>query len=181
MQSGVVALCWAWGPTCCTCADAFSLPAGFSVKQLSGVCQALADAADRLPHLSHLSMGMELDALLTSSNAAGVAPLAAMKQITSLAFVEYQVRTPMRPTAWVCAHAGMVQQVAGVGWGLSADMALLACSMLRFRIGVLDWLILLSHLLYCFHLCSTCTLRAQHMRAMRWCHQWLLSCPACSP
>lgn len=68
------------------------LPAGFSVKQLMGVCQALAAAGGRLPHLAHISMGMELDALLSSSGAAGVAPLAGLTQLTSLAFVEYQVR-----------------------------------------------------------------------------------------
>lgn len=62
------------------------------MKQLTGVCQAIANAADRLPHLAHISMGMELDALLSSSSAAGVSPLAALTQLTSLAFVEYQVR-----------------------------------------------------------------------------------------
>lgn len=69
------------------------------MKQLSGVCQALADAAERLPHLSHVSLGMELDALLSSSNAAGVAPLAGIKQLTSLAFVEYQVRDAIQSTS----------------------------------------------------------------------------------
>jgi hypothetical protein len=55
------------------------------------VCQALADAADRLPNLAHISLGMELDALLSSHQAAGVSPLSGLTQLTSLAFVEYQV------------------------------------------------------------------------------------------
>lgn len=67
---------------------------GFSVKQLTGVCEALAAAGGRLPHLAHISMGMELDALLSSSGAAGVAPLARLTQLTSLAFVEYQYMHP---------------------------------------------------------------------------------------
>jgi hypothetical protein len=68
------------------------------VKQLTEVCQAIADAADRLPHLAYISMGMELDALLSSSSAAGVSPLAALTQLTSLAFVEYQVSLGSRWT-----------------------------------------------------------------------------------
>lgn len=77
--------------------DDHSLPprttpaAGFSVKQLSDVCQSLADAAEHLPHLAHITFACELDALLSSSQAAGLSPLAGLKQLTSLAFVGYQV------------------------------------------------------------------------------------------
>lgn len=65
--------------------------AGFSVKQLSALCQALSDAAPQLPHLRLISWGCELDALLSSSGAAGLSTLTGCKQLTSLAFVEYQV------------------------------------------------------------------------------------------
>lgn len=69
------------------------LPAGFSVKQLSDLCQALSDAADKLPNLRHLSMGMELDALLSSNGGAGLSPLAGCTQLTSLSLAQYQVST----------------------------------------------------------------------------------------
>lgn len=55
------------------------------------MCHSLADAAEHLPHLAHISFAMELDALLSSSQAAGLSPLAGLKQLTSLAFVGYQV------------------------------------------------------------------------------------------
>lgn len=69
------------------------LPAGFSVKQLSELCQALSDAADKLPNLRHLSMGMELDALLSSNGGAGLSALAGCTQLTSLSLAQYQVST----------------------------------------------------------------------------------------
>jgi hypothetical protein len=114
--------------------------AGFSVKQLTEVCQAIAYAADRLPQLAHISMGMELDALLSSSSAAGVSPLAALTQLTSLAFVEYQVglgscwtgscHGRQAATGFLCGLCGAVWQCLP-GQGLEATMLYLQLAMQR--------------------------------------------------
>lgn len=88
---------------------------GYSVGQLQGTCAALAAAAPRIPHLRHISLGMELDALLRNSRGKVLNPLAALTQLTSLALVEYQYMPADSP-----AHEGyallppVLQQLPGL-------------------------------------------------------------------
>jgi hypothetical protein len=71
------------------------------VGQLHTTCTTLAAAGPRMPQLRHISLGMELDALLRNSKGAVLAPLAGLTQVTSLALVEYQYLPPDAP-----AHEG---------------------------------------------------------------------------
>lgn len=96
-------------------------PAGYSVKQLSELCEALSDAADCLPQLRHLSIGMELDALLSSGQGAGLTPLAGCTQLTSISLVEYQVRRKEQKGSmggWVGGWAGVVVLIGVTSRGL---------------------------------------------------------------
>jgi len=80
------------------CWDEF---AGYSVSQLATSCRQLAAAASTLPNLRHISLGMELDALVSNSRGQVLAPLSALTQLTSLALSDYQHMHPDSP-----AHEG---------------------------------------------------------------------------
>jgi hypothetical protein len=71
------------------------------VGQLRTTCTTLAAAGPRMPQLCHISLGMELDALLRNSKGAVLSPLAGLTQLTSVALVEYQYLPPDAP-----AHEG---------------------------------------------------------------------------
>ncbi|WIA12024.1 hypothetical protein OEZ85_012104 [Tetradesmus obliquus] len=92
-----------------------NLASGFSVGQLATSCATLAAAGPRMPQLRHISLGMELDALLRNSQGAVLAPLSGLTQITSLALTEYQYLPPDAPT-----HEGyaivppLLQQLPGL-------------------------------------------------------------------
>lgn len=75
--------------------------AGCSVKQLRETCAALAAAAPRLAALRHVSIGAELDALLSNSKGHVLAPLSALTQLTSLALSDFPHLHPDAP-----AHEG---------------------------------------------------------------------------
>jgi hypothetical protein len=72
--------------------------AGYSVGQLHNTCATLAAAGPRMPQLRHISLGMELDALLRNSSGAVLAPLSGLTQITSLSLAEYQYLPADAPT-----------------------------------------------------------------------------------
>lgn len=60
------------------------------MKQLHTLCLGLAASVPRLPHLQHMSMGLELDALLSESQKTALNPLVHLTQLTSLAITDYQ-------------------------------------------------------------------------------------------
>lgn len=65
-------------------------PPGYSVKQLHTLCVDLAASAEQLPHLQHMSLGMELDTLLSDSQKSVLNPLGQLTHLTSLAITDYQ-------------------------------------------------------------------------------------------
>eukprot|EP00775_Hariotina_reticulata_P012991 gene12991-13120_t len=78
-----------------------NLSSGYSVSQLATSCRQLAAAASKLPNLRHISLGMELDALLSNSRGEVLTPLSALTQLTSLQLSDYQHMHPDSP-----AHEG---------------------------------------------------------------------------
>lgn len=60
------------------------------MKQLHSLCLGLATSVKQLPRLQHISLGMELDALLSDSQKTVLNPLGQLTQLTSLAITDYQ-------------------------------------------------------------------------------------------